>query len=121
MTGHADDDFAVPTTLAGPVYSPDDVVADDRDREDEADLIVPAAAVTSDQMAFLLRWGGGVVCTPMTEQRAGDLRLPHMVHDNTDAHGTAFTGDGRLLEGPSSYRWPVRNTQPSSAISVTRR
>ena len=67
------------------------VVADDRNREDEADLVMPAAAVTTSQMAFFLGWGSGIVCTPMSAERAEALALPQMVENNTDAHGTAFT------------------------------
>ena len=67
------------------------VVVDDADREDEGDLIVAAELVTDRQMAFMVRHGTGIVCVPMTGQRADDLRLPPMVADNTDTHGTAFT------------------------------
>jgi 3,4-dihydroxy 2-butanone 4-phosphate synthase/GTP cyclohydrolase II len=67
------------------------VVVDDADREDEGDLVVAAELVTTEQMAFLVRHGTGIVCAPMSAARAEELRLPPMVADNTDAHGTAFT------------------------------
>jgi 3,4-dihydroxy 2-butanone 4-phosphate synthase / GTP cyclohydrolase II len=67
------------------------VVADERDREDEADLIMPAATVTDEEMAFYLRHGSGIVCAPMTDDRADALGLPLMVERNTESHGTAFT------------------------------
>ena len=67
------------------------VVVDDADREDEGDLVVAAETSTAAQMAFMVRHGTGIVCTPMPAQRADDLRLPPMVAENTDAHGTAFT------------------------------
>ena len=67
------------------------VVADDRDRENEGDLVMAAEAVTQDAMAFFLRYGSGIVCTPMSGQIADRLGLPLMVSDNTDAHRTAFT------------------------------
>ena len=67
------------------------VVVDDADREDEGDLVVAAELVTAQQMAFMVRHGTGIVCTPMPAQRAEELRLPPMVAENTDAHGTAFT------------------------------
>src|SRR5919107_5537477 len=67
------------------------VVVDDADREDEGDLIVGAELVTDEQMAFMVRHGTGIVCVPISAQRAEELRLPPMVADNTDAHGTAFT------------------------------
>jgi 3,4-dihydroxy 2-butanone 4-phosphate synthase/GTP cyclohydrolase II len=67
------------------------VVVDDADREDEGDLLVAAELVTDEQMAFMVRHGTGIVCVPMPVERAEELRLPPMVVDNTDAHGTAFT------------------------------
>ena len=67
------------------------VVVDDADREDEGDLVVGAELVTAEQLAFMVRHGTGIVCTPMSAERAEELRLPPMVADNTDAHGTAFT------------------------------
>jgi 3,4-dihydroxy 2-butanone 4-phosphate synthase/GTP cyclohydrolase II len=67
------------------------VVVDDADRENEGDLIVAAELVTTEQMAFLVRHTTGIVCAPMPAARAEELRLPQMVVDNTDAHGTAFT------------------------------
>ena len=67
------------------------VVVDDPDREDEGDLVVAAECVTAAQMAFMVRHGTGIVCTPMSAERADELRLPPMVAHNTDAHGTAFT------------------------------
>lgn len=67
------------------------LVADDHDRENEGDLIMNAAAITGEQMAFFLRYGSGIVCTPMTAARADRLSLPLMVASNTDAMGTAFT------------------------------
>ncbi|NEK86470.1 bifunctional 3,4-dihydroxy-2-butanone-4-phosphate synthase/GTP cyclohydrolase II [Blastococcus saxobsidens] len=67
------------------------VVVDDPDREDEGDLVVAAECLTAAQMAFMVRHGTGIVCTPMSAERADELRLPPMVAHNTDAHGTAFT------------------------------
>lgn len=67
------------------------VVVDDADRENEGDLIVPAATVTAEQVAFIVRHTTGILCAPMPAARADDLRLAQMVADNTDSHGTAFT------------------------------
>ena len=67
------------------------VVADEHDRENEADLVMAAAAMTADDMAFFLRHGSGIVCTPMNDARATELELPLMVEHNTESHGTAFT------------------------------
>ncbi|MBN9098822.1 MULTISPECIES: bifunctional 3,4-dihydroxy-2-butanone-4-phosphate synthase/GTP cyclohydrolase II [unclassified Pseudonocardia] len=69
------------------------VVVDDADREDEGDLILAAATVTTEQVAFVVRHTTGILCAPMSAERADALRLPPMVaeRDNADAHGTAFT------------------------------
>ena len=67
------------------------VVVDDDDRENEGDLIGSAASITDGQMAFLIRHTTGIICAPMSADRARRLELPQMVEDNRDAHGTAFT------------------------------
>jgi 3,4-dihydroxy-2-butanone 4-phosphate synthase len=67
------------------------VVADDREREDEGDLVAAAALMSTEQMAFFLRHGSGIVCAPMPDERADELELPLMVDQNTESHGTAFT------------------------------
>ncbi|MCE0767659.1 3,4-dihydroxy-2-butanone-4-phosphate synthase, partial [Pseudonocardia kujensis] len=67
------------------------IVTDDADREDEGDLVLPAATATPEQLAFVVRHSTGIVCAPMPSARADALGLPPMVADNTDAHGTAFT------------------------------
>jgi hypothetical protein len=53
--------------------------------------VIAAAGVTADQVAFVVRHTTGILCAPMPAARAEALRLPQMVADNTDAHGTAFT------------------------------
>lgn len=67
------------------------VVVDDAERENEGDLVVAAELITVEQIAFLVRHSTGIVCAPMPADRAEALRLPLMVADNTEAHGTAFT------------------------------
>ena len=67
------------------------VVIDDEVRENEGDLVVAADLVTEEQMAFLVSHTTGIVCTPLSEDRADLLALPLMVTRNTDIHGTAFT------------------------------
>jgi len=67
------------------------VVADDDDRENEGDLVMAADAMRVEHMQFYLRHGSGIVCVPVSEERADELDLPPMVEDNTDPHGTAFT------------------------------
>lgn len=67
------------------------VVVDDADRENEGDLIFPAAAATAELMGFTIRHSSGVICTPLTVERARHLGLPPMVADNEDPKGTAYT------------------------------
>jgi 3,4-dihydroxy 2-butanone 4-phosphate synthase/GTP cyclohydrolase II len=67
------------------------VVIDDADRENEGDLIVAAATVTEQQVAFIVRHTTGILCAPMTAERVEALNLPQMVAENTESHGTAFT------------------------------
>jgi 3,4-dihydroxy 2-butanone 4-phosphate synthase / GTP cyclohydrolase II len=67
------------------------LVADDADRENEGDLIMAAEFVTDRDMAFMLRHGSRIVCTPMSRAVADALDLPMMVQHNTDNHHTAFT------------------------------
>ncbi|MGB3440710.1 MAG: 3,4-dihydroxy-2-butanone-4-phosphate synthase [Actinophytocola sp.] len=74
------------------------VVVDAADRENEADLVIAATHMTPEKMAFLLRHSSGIVCVPMTGERADALDLPLMVADNTERHSTAFTVTVDALE-----------------------
>ncbi|MEY4480010.1 MAG: hypothetical protein RLZZ267_688 [Bacillota bacterium] len=67
------------------------IVVDDEDRENEGDFICIAEKATPDNINFMIKEGRGLVCTPITVQRARELDLPPMVTHNTDYHGTAFT------------------------------
>ncbi|GAB2718615.1 bifunctional 3,4-dihydroxy-2-butanone-4-phosphate synthase/GTP cyclohydrolase II [Paenibacillus thermoaerophilus] len=67
------------------------IVVDDEDRENEGDLIALADKATPDVINFMIKEGRGLVCVPITEERAEELDLPPMVNHNTDYHGTAFT------------------------------
>ncbi|MCH2412673.1 MAG: 3,4-dihydroxy-2-butanone-4-phosphate synthase, partial [Acidimicrobiales bacterium] len=78
------------------------VVVDDEDRENEGDLIVAAAAMTSEKMTFMIRQTSGVICAPMSEERADDLDLPLMVVHNTESMRTAFTVSVDLIEGTAT-------------------
>lgn len=75
------------------------VVVDDEDRENEGDLIVAAELVTPDKINFMLRYGRGVLCAPITIERARQLELPHQVQANTSMLGTPFTVTVDLLDG----------------------
>ncbi|CAM3569608.1 bifunctional 3,4-dihydroxy-2-butanone-4-phosphate synthase/GTP cyclohydrolase II [Marinicrinis lubricantis] len=67
------------------------IVVDDDDRENEGDFIAIAEKATPEVINFMITEGRGLVCAPITEERAMELNLPPMVTHNTDYHGTAFT------------------------------
>jgi 3,4-dihydroxy-2-butanone 4-phosphate synthase len=67
------------------------VVVDDTDRENEGDLIMSASKATPETMAFMIRHTSGIICVPMTAERADRLNLPPMVANNLDPMRTAFT------------------------------
>ena len=67
------------------------IVVDDEDRENEGDLIMAAECATPDKIAFFLHHTSGVICAPVTAERAHELDLPLMVVDNTESMRTAFT------------------------------
>jgi 3,4-dihydroxy 2-butanone 4-phosphate synthase/GTP cyclohydrolase II len=67
------------------------IVVDDEDRENEGDFIALADKATPEVINFMIKIGRGLVCVPITEERAIQLDLPPMVAQNTDYHGTAFT------------------------------
>jgi 3,4-dihydroxy 2-butanone 4-phosphate synthase/GTP cyclohydrolase II len=67
------------------------ILVDDEDRENEGDLTVAADHVTPDAINFMARHGRGLICLSVTEERARQLQLPPMVHDNSSPFGTAFT------------------------------
>ncbi|MFF2153852.1 bifunctional 3,4-dihydroxy-2-butanone-4-phosphate synthase/GTP cyclohydrolase II [Paenibacillus chitinolyticus] len=78
---------AVSDLAAGKVI----IVVDDEDRENEGDFIALADKTTPEVINFMIKEGRGLVCAPITEERAQELDLPPMVSRNTDYHGTAFT------------------------------
>ena len=67
------------------------IVVDDEDRENEGDFVALAEKATPEVINFMITHGRGLVCAPITEERARKLHLPLMVRQNTDTHGTAFT------------------------------
>jgi 3,4-dihydroxy 2-butanone 4-phosphate synthase/GTP cyclohydrolase II len=67
------------------------IVADDEDRENEGDLVGAAAAVTAEMINFMAVYGRGLICVPVTAERADALELPHMTERNEDYMRTAFT------------------------------
>ncbi|WP_153730829.1 bifunctional 3,4-dihydroxy-2-butanone-4-phosphate synthase/GTP cyclohydrolase II [Sporosarcina obsidiansis] len=67
------------------------IVVDDEDRENEGDFVALADQVTPEIINFMATKGRGLICVPITEQKAEQLGLQMMTDHNTDSHGTAFT------------------------------
>jgi len=66
------------------------IVVDDEDRENEGDLTLAAEKVTPEAINFMAKYGRGLVCLAMTEDRLDHLRLGPMSSENTSQYGTAF-------------------------------
>lgn len=75
------------------------IVVDDEDRENEGDLIMAAEMVTPEKVNYMLHYGRGVLCAPITIERSNQLKLEHQVQENTSMLGTPFTVTIDLLEG----------------------
>ncbi len=75
------------------------IVVDDEDRENEGDFITAAELITPEKVNFMLQGGRGVLCAPITRERAQELQLPHQVEENTSVLGTPFTVTVDLLAG----------------------
>ena len=73
------------------------IVVDDEDRENEGDLIVAARHATPEVINFMTKYGRGLVCAALTEERCQQLELHPMVVSNTSMHETAFTVSVDLL------------------------
>lgn len=67
------------------------IVADDNQRENEGDFILPARYVTPEAINFMATHGRGLICTPIEEGLCEELNLDMMVTNNTELHKTAFT------------------------------
>ncbi|KAL6245412.1 3,4-dihydroxy 2-butanone 4-phosphate synthase [Rhinocladiella similis] len=84
------------------------VVLDSQDRENEGDLIIAAQDVTTEKMAFMVRYTSGLICAPITSKLAVELKLPQMVVDSEDPHRTAYTisidsNDASVTTGISAH------------------
>ncbi len=78
------------------------VLMDDKNRENEGDLCMAAEKVTPEAINFMARYGRGLICLPLTEERVKQLGLPMMVSENTSPFGTAFTVSIDAAEGIST-------------------
>jgi 3,4-dihydroxy 2-butanone 4-phosphate synthase/GTP cyclohydrolase II len=75
------------------------VVVDDEDRENEGDLTLAAEYATPEAINFMARYGRGLICLTLTEERADHLRLFPMTQQNSSRFGTAFTETIEAREG----------------------
>ena len=66
------------------------VLVDDEDRENEGDLTMAAEKITPEAINFMAKYGRGLICLTLTEQRCEELNLPLMSPINTSLHRTAF-------------------------------
>jgi 3,4-dihydroxy 2-butanone 4-phosphate synthase/GTP cyclohydrolase II len=94
-TGFVDVTEAIAEFKAGRMI----VVVDDEDRENEGDLTLAAEFCTPEAINFMARFGRGLICLTLTEERADYLRLGPMTQDNTSRFGTAFTETIEAREG----------------------
>lgn len=75
------------------------VIMDDEDRENEGDILMAAEAVTANHINFMAKFGRGLICLTLSEQRCQQLRLPLMVGDNKAQLETNFTVSIEAAEG----------------------
>src|ERR1051325_11392375 len=75
------------------------VVVDDEDRENEGDLTLAAEKVTPEIINFMAKYGRGLICLTLTEERLDHLRIGPMSAENTSNYGTAFCGAIDAREG----------------------
>jgi 3,4-dihydroxy 2-butanone 4-phosphate synthase/GTP cyclohydrolase II len=78
------------------------VLVDEEDRENEGDLVLAADFVTPEAINFMARFGRGLICLTLTEERCRQLALPLMVSANRGVHGTNFTVSIEAAEGVST-------------------
>ena len=75
------------------------ILMDDEDRENEGDLIMAASLVRPEDINFMAKYGRGLICLTLTRERCKQLKLPLMVSDTNDKHGTNFTVSIEAAEG----------------------
>ena len=67
------------------------IIMDDEDRENEGDLLMAAQFARAEDINFMARYGRGLICLTLTQERCAQLRLPLMVNENKTPHSTNFT------------------------------
>ncbi len=75
------------------------IIMDDEDRENEGDLLMAASLVRPEDVNFMAKYGRGLICLTLTQERCRQLNLPLMVEASSDAHGTNFTLSIEAAEG----------------------
>ena len=75
------------------------VIMDDEDRENEGDLLMASSAVTAGDVNFMARYGRGLICITLTQQRCQQLNLPLMIHGTDAIESTNFTMSIEAAEG----------------------
>lgn len=75
------------------------VLVDEEDRENEGDLLLAADFVTPEAINFMAKFGRGLICLTLAEQRCRELQLAPMVSKNGTVHGTNFTVSIEAAEG----------------------
>lgn len=75
------------------------ILVDAEDRENEGDLIIPASFATPEAVNFMAKYGRGLICLAMTDERARALKLDMMARENRESMGTAFTVAIEAAEG----------------------
>ena len=86
------------------------ILVDEEDRENEGDLVLAAEFVTPEAINFMARYGRGLICLTLTQERCKLLNLPLMTYRNGTQYGTAFT--------VSPYRPECSVTVRSAAIPI---
>ncbi|HYH22228.1 MAG TPA: 3,4-dihydroxy-2-butanone-4-phosphate synthase [Azospirillum sp.] len=75
------------------------ILVDDEDRENEGDLVIPAQMCDAEAVNFMAKYGRGLICLAMDQDRIQKLRLPLMAQQNASRHHTAFTVSIEAREG----------------------
>ena len=97
------------------------ILVDNKGRENEGDLIIPAQMATPSAINFMATHGRGLICLALTEKRIEELRLPLMSRHNVSRHQTAFTVSIEAREGISTgISAPDRARTIAVAIDPTR-
>ncbi|MBS93594.1 MAG: 3,4-dihydroxy-2-butanone-4-phosphate synthase [Chromatiales bacterium] len=75
------------------------IIVDDENRENEGDFIMAASKVEPEHINYMARYGRGLICLTLTQNRCRQLRLPLMVNETNEAHTTNFTLSIEAAEG----------------------